>query len=250
MFNKFLSNLQQLNPTTLSELDSVSLQNRIDSKYILNEKEMVNLLPCLIENYKILTIKDERIFSYENNYFDTSDYLFFKDHHNGYANRIKVRSRRYVESDLCFFEIKKKEKVNRTNKHRESLVSLVSDINEEKRELIQSFTRKELIDLQLILKNNFKRITLVNNEFTERVTIDFKIHFADDTNEVNFEGITVVEIKQSKSSQASPLVSFLKESNTREQSFSKYIFGVISLKPEIKKNNFLPILKNINKIKN
>ena len=100
------------------------------------------------------------------------------------------------------------------------------------------------------MKNNFKRITLVNNEFTERVTIDFKIHFADETNEVNFEGITVVEIKQSKSSQASPLVSFLKESNTREQSFSKYIFGVISLKPEIKKNNFLPILKNINKIKN
>lgn len=250
MFNKFLNDLKQLNPTTLSELDTVSLQNRIDSKYILNEKEMARLLPCLLDNYKILTIKDERIFSYENNYFDTVDLLFYRDHHNGYSNRIKVRSRRYVESNLYFFEIKKKEKVNRTNKHRVSLINLDSDINDDKKALIQSFTRKELNDLQLILKNNFKRITLVNNEFTERVTIDFKLQFTDNDNEVNFDGITVVEIKQSKTTQVSALVSFLKEKNIREQSFSKYIIGVISLRPEIKKNNFLPILKNLNKILN
>lgn len=235
-------------PVTLAGLDAVALQNRIDSKYVLHEDKIMSLFPCLLENYKVLTIDGLRSFTYENNYFDTKDLLFYKDHHNGYASRIKVRSRRYVESDLCYFEIKKKEKVNRTNKHRVRLDKIVSEINEERQDLVQSFTRKDLNDLKLILKNNFNRITLVNNDFTERVTLDFNLQFSDTTNEVNFDQIVVLEIKQSKSTQVSPLVAFLRENNTREHSFSKYIFGVISLNPEMKKNNFLPIIKNLNKI--
>ena len=46
----------------------------------------------------------------------------------------------------------------------------------------------------------------------------------------------------------SPLIQFLKQKNIREQSFSKYVFGIISLMPHVKKNNFLKIIKNINNI--
>jgi hypothetical protein len=248
MVSDFLTNVSLMSSVSLAELDAVALQNRIDSKYVLHENDMMTLFPCLLENYKVLSINGLRTFTYENNYFDTKDLLFYKDHHNGYTNRIKVRSRKYVESNLCYFEIKKKEKVNRTNKHRVCLDSIVSEINEEKQDLVQSFTRKNLNDLKLILKNNFKRITLVNNDFTERVTIDFNLQFSDKNNEVNFDNIVVLEIKQSKTTQVSPLVAFLRENNTREHSFSKYIFGVISLKPDMKKNNFLPIIKNLTKI--
>lgn len=248
MINDFLNNVSLMSSVSLAELDAVALQNRIDSKYVLHEDEMMTLFPCLLKNYRVLSINGLRSFTYENNYFDTKDLLFYKDHHNGYANRIKVRSRKYVESNLCYFEIKKKEKVNRTNKHRISLDNIVSEINEEKQDLVQSFTRKNLNDLKLILKNNFNRITLVNNDFTERVTIDFNLQFSDKKNEVEFNNIIVLEIKQSKSTQISPLVAFLKENNTRESSFSKYIFGVISLKPDMKKNNFLPIIKTVSKI--
>lgn len=248
MIGEFLNKLSSISSVTLTELDSVSLQNRIDSKYVIHEDDLMTIFPCLLVNYNVLTINNLRYFSYENNYFDTNDLLFYKDHHNGYANRIKVRSRRYVESDLSYFEIKKKEKVNRTNKIRLSIDKIISEINEEKKELVQSYTRKNLNDLKLILKNNFKRITLVNKDFTERVTLDFNLHFSDNNNEVNFEKIIVLEVKQSKSTQISPLVSFLRENNTREHSFSKYIFGVISLKPNMKKNNFLPIIKNLTKI--
>jgi hypothetical protein len=248
MLNIFLNNVHDLKSVSLAELDSVSLQNRIDSKYVLSRDFINKLFPCLLENYKVLSIKGTRVFTYENNYFDTNDLLFYKDHHNGYSNRIKVRSRKYVESNLSYFEIKKKEKVYRTNKIRVSLNDIVTYVNEEKQNLVQSLTRKEVNNLELILKNNFKRITLVNNDFTERVTIDFNLHFSDEINLVSFEKFIVLEVKQSKTTQESPLVSFLRANNTRENSFSKYIFGVMALRPEMKKNNFLPIIKNLSKI--
>ena len=248
MIINFLQNIQQLATVSLAQLDTVSLQNRIDSKYVFNKDDLMSLMPCLLQNYKVLTIDSLRSFSYENNYFDTKDLLFYQDHHNGYVNRIKVRSRKYVESNLCYFEIKKKEKINRTNKHRSKLSSLASGVTNENHDLVQSYTRKNLQELQFILKNNFNRITLVNTDFTERVTIDYNLLFSDELNEVTLDQVAIIEVKQSKVTKNSPLVDFLRAQNTRQNSFSKYIVGVIALHPEIKKNNFLPLIKNLNKI--
>ncbi|ESU24914.1 hypothetical protein FEDK69T_04680 [Flavobacterium enshiense DK69] len=248
MFKKFTNQLSLLNPVSLAELEAVSLLNRTDSKYTLRSEDLLKIVPCLVEHYNVLEINGTRIFSYENNYFDTPDLQFFKDHHNGYVNRIKVRSRRYVESDMCFFEIKKKEKVDRTNKHREPIPYMISDIDEIRKNLIQEYSRKAIEEVTLILKNNFNRITLVNNQFTERVTIDMNLHFIDDEHDIKFKKIAIIEIKQSKSTHSSPLTTFLKYNNIREQSISKYIYGVITLIPSVKKNNFMPILKKINKL--
>lgn len=248
MFKKFTNQLSLLNSVSLNELESVSLLNRMDSKYALRGDDLLKIFPCLIENYNVLEIDGVRIFSYENNYFDTPDLQFFRDHHNGYVNRIKVRSRRYVESDLCFFEIKKKEKIARTNKHRESLPFMISDIDESRKNVIQDYTRKNIGEVTLILKNNFSRVTLVNNHFTERVTIDMNLHFIDNQNDVKFGKIAIIEIKQSKNTQASPLTASLKYHHIRSQGISKYIYGVISLIPSVKKNNFKPIIKTINKL--
>ena len=61
------------------------------------------------------------------------------------------------------------------------------------------------------LKNNFKRITLVNKGYSERVTIDTNLTFIDENQELNFGEIAIIEVKQSKSSQKSELTSFLKK---------------------------------------
>lgn len=248
MFKKFTAQLASLKTVSLNELESVSLLNRTDSKYTLRGEDLLKIFPCLIENYNVLEIDGTRIFSYENNYFDTPDLQFFKDHHNGYVNRIKVRSRRYVETDMCFFEIKKKEKIERTNKHREELPCMISDIDDVRKNIIQDYTRKDIGQVHLILKNNFNRITLVNNHFTERVTIDINLHFIDGERDVKFGKIAIVEIKQSKNTQTSPLSTFFRYNHIREQGISKYIYGVIALKPSVKKNNFMPIIKKINKL--
>jgi hypothetical protein len=248
MFLNLKSKIDSLTSVGLYELDSVSLLNRIDSKYVVTYSQLEFIFQCLQSNYSILEIDGVRVFTYENNYFDTPDLLFYKDHHNGYSNRLKVRSRRYVESNLCFFEIKKKEKINRTNKYREEIPDFLTTLNDERKQIIQNFTRKSIIEVNLILKNNFNRITLVNKSFTERVTIDCNLSFIDDNKQINFDKVAIIEIKQSKSSQKSELTSFLKVNHFREQSISKYIYGVLLLKPEIKKNNFLPILKKLNNL--
>ena len=125
---------------------------------------------------------------------------------------------------------------------------MIVSLGENRKNKLSDFTRNNTEDVALILKNNFTRITLVDYNLTERVTIDSNIVFINDDQEIKMNDVAVVEIKQSKTSQNSPLIQFLKQKSIREQSFSKYVFGIISLMPNVKKNNFLAIIKNINNI--
>ncbi len=243
-----MSFLNAMETVSLAELDSVALLNRIDNKYVLNKQQLELILPVIQQNYSVLLIGNDKIFTYENNYFDTKDFQFYYDHHNGYTNRMKVRSRKYIETNTSFFEIKKKENIDRTSKTREKVDQLIDEIDDNKKETIQQLSRKPIADLTLTLNNKFNRITFVNNEQTERMTLDFNIHFSDNLNQKDFTGFYVVEIKQSKSNGRSVVTEVLKKNNIREQSFSKYIFGVIALKDNVRMNNFLPLIKKINKL--
>lgn len=240
--------LNAMNTVSLAELDSVALLNRIDNKYVLNKQQLQYIVPVIQQHYAVLQIGDNKIFTYENNYFDTEDLQFYYDHHNGYSNRMKVRSRKYIESDTSFFEIKRKENIERTAKTREKVDQLISTIDSTKKETIQQFSRKPIADLSVILNNKFNRITFVNNDQTERITLDFNLQFSDEISKKNFSDFYVLEIKQSKSNCRSIVTETLKKRNIRELGFSKYIFGVIALKDNVRTNNFLPLIKKINKL--
>jgi hypothetical protein len=153
-----------------------------------------------------------------------------------------------VASGLIYFEIKKKEKITRTNKFRQPITEMLTELETDKKEKLARYTRNDVNNIQLILQNNFSRITLVNAKMTERVTIDLQLVFRSGAKEIQLNNLAIIEIKQSRATQKSPLALFLKNNNIRKQSFSKYIFGVLSLIPKAKKNNFLPLLKNIKNI--
>jgi hypothetical protein len=248
MFFKLKSKIAILNSIGLQELDSVSLLNRVDSKYVVTFLQLDEVFQCLQANYSVLEIAGLRVFSYENNYFDTSNFLFYNDHHNGYVNRIKVRSRRYVDTNLCFFEIKKKVKIDRTYKYREPIPEILTYLNDDRKQLIQDYTRKKITDLNLTLKNNFNRITLVDKDFTERITIDTNLTYTENDKELHFGNFAIIEVKQSKRNNNSAISAYLKEKHIREINISKYICGVLLMKPNIKKNQFLPLIKVINNI--
>lgn len=241
--SRFLSTMQSV---TLAQLDEVSLLDRIDCKYILTHEQLNLLLPIIQQNYKVLEINKHRVHTYINNYFDTHNVQFYYDHHNGYSNRIKVRCRKYLETNICFFEVKQKQNVERTAKTRERVPDLISEINELQQRTVQNLSRKPISDLSWILNNKFNRITFVDNFNSERVTLDYDIQFSDSENTKSITEFYVLEIKQSKSNCRSIVTETLKKNNIREQSFSKYVFGVIALKSGIRKNNFLPILKKNN----
>ncbi len=232
---------------TLKQLDSVELQNRIDTKYIMSKDQLVVLLEGIKENQYVLEIAHNRIFNYQTIYFDTPDFQFYRDHHNGCVNRVKVRSREYIESHLCFYEIKRKLFGTRTDKQRKKIDHIYQEVPEADYDLIQ-YRRLAGKPIEKKLTNNFKRITLTNKKFTERITIDLEIQFDNGEKELSLPNLVVVEVKQGKTDVFSNTIQMLKKLRVHESSFSKYAIGVSLLEPTIKHNNFKPILLKINKI--
>jgi len=59
-------------------------------------------------DFHILEIGGAKIFSYDNIYMDTKELDFYTAHNNGDLDRIKMRTRHYIESGLSYFEFKQK----------------------------------------------------------------------------------------------------------------------------------------------
>ena len=94
---------------SLEEMNGVSLLKRVDTKFLTSSSELSKLLPFLYSDYQILEIDGNRLMNYSTLYFDTKDLRCYMEHHNGKAKRHKIRIRRYVESDICFLEVKEKQ---------------------------------------------------------------------------------------------------------------------------------------------
>lgn len=239
--------LNRFDSVSLEELDRVKLQNRIDSKFIMSEAELALVLEGIREEQMVLEIDEKRMFEYKTIYFDTPDFQFFKDHHNGCINRVKVRCREYVDSHLCFYEIKRKLYGTRTDKQRLVISELFNEVPEAEYDLIE-YKRLQNKPIEKKLSNAFKRITLTNKDFTERITIDLGIQFSTGKESMPLEDIVVIEVKQGKSNHFSNTIQVLKSLGIRPSGFSKYAIGVSLLYPEIKHNNFNPILRTIHKL--
>ncbi|KXK43000.1 MAG: VTC domain protein [Bacteroidetes bacterium OLB11] len=184
LFDKIQECIQSFESVSLKQLDSVQLQNRIDTKYILTKAELLQLLEGIKEEQFVLEIDNVRIFNYQTIYFDTANYQFYKDHHNGCVNRVKVRSREYIESNLCFYEIKRKLYGTRTDKQRKKVNEIYHSVPEDDYNLIE-YKRLHNRPIEKKITNYFKRITLTNKKFTERITIDLEINFENQRQEKN-----------------------------------------------------------------
>ena len=99
-------------PISLQEMDSVKLQNRIDTKYLTSEATLMQVLEDAREaGYRALETEGAKISPYYSVYYDTPGLKMFLDHHNRRLVRQKVRTRVYVE-------IKRKNNHGRTKKKR------------------------------------------------------------------------------------------------------------------------------------
>ena len=89
-------------------MDEVKLMNRTDTKFVFEYSLLNKLMEEIKAHYYVLDIDGIRLNAYRSLYFDTEDFKFYYEHHNGKKNRNKVRYREYMDSGLCFLEIKKK----------------------------------------------------------------------------------------------------------------------------------------------
>jgi len=245
--NQIKNTLNQLNKVSLSDLDQVRLMNRTDQKFCLHINHLPKVLEAVQNDYSILAIEGETIFNYDNTYFDTPDDQMFLSHQNGKLNRHKIRLRKYVQTDNNFLEVKFKNNKGRTIKKRIEREGFESVFTNDELNFISNSTNYSGIQLEPKISSYFHRFTLVDKEFTERITIDMFPGFKNKDKEITLNNLVIIEIKQSKAAKPAVIVNVLKENKIRKQGFSKYCVGRALLEDEIKKNNFKPLLIKIGK---
>jgi hypothetical protein len=241
--------LNQFDSISLAEMDSVKLMDRTDTKYVFTESLLPEFINALTPHYRILSVNGNRISKYESLYFDTPNFELFQKHHQGKLNRFKIRFRKYVESDLNFFEVKFKNNKGRTIKDRVKQKYIGDTINDKAELLLNEKTPILKNNLEPKIWVNYSRITLVNKHSPERVTLDLGLHFKNQEQIKHIENIVIAEVKQDKSL-ASPFIRLMRQYHIREGSISKYCFGIISIFDKIKHNNFKPKLLQLKKIAN
>ena len=244
--NTILDILQTFDPTSLEEMDAVKLLNRTDTKFVIPKDLFVRILPLLKENYKVLEIKNKRVAQYKTLYFDTDDFDFYTHHHNGWPNRYKVRMRKYIDSGLCYLEIKNKKK-GRTVKKRIKIADFEEEMSDASLQFVEDVIPNDILLIKK-LWNSFNRITLVNKIDTERLTLDIGLGFQWNEKNLSLENVIIGEVKQEKVNRKSPFMKLIKENGVRPMRVSKYCIGAKLLYPELKNNRFKQKHIHIHKI--
>lgn len=239
--------LVKFDPISLSEMDEVALLKRTDIKFALSLAQLPQLLEAAKDGYRVLEIDGKRQMRYRTNYFDTEGLDFYHEHHNQRRPRMKVRKRKYIDSEISFLEIKAKPNTGQTEKQRIRIAEMKDELSSEEVQYVSQrsgFTG----DLHLALTNQFNRITLVHKHNCERFTIDFDLIFQLKNREKAFSDVVVAEIKQASASRNTASYQILRGLGIRPIGFSKYCLGTILLHPEIKHNNFKRTLLHLEKL--
>lgn len=182
-------NFEQLNdlavwrrmPTLdLDRIAAVRLMNRVDTKYLVDEALCMELLERAADQYYVQIIDDCRACRYATLYYDTPQWDMYHLHHNRRLTRQKIRTRTYVETGVTYLEVKNKSNKGRTHKRRMALdrsLFAAAATDTAAADFLRREARYAPETLSPSLATRFVRVTLVNHAMTERLTIDFDLHF-------------------------------------------------------------------------
>lgn len=236
----------------LSEIDKVKLMRRVDTKYVFHLEQLPLIIEQFYAHYYLVEINGIAIQEYKTVYFDTPDYQFYLQHHNGIKNRFKVRFRTYIKSDLTFLEVKHKTNKKETIKNRLKQPAIFDSLNNEHTNFISSKISSPFSRLTPSLGNRFNRITLVSKNFDERITIDSGISIFDIRNETekNCKNLCIIETKRDIQIRNNTSSQVLQNLRIKSSGFSKYCMGLALTNTNIKKNLFKPRLLKFKSILN
>ncbi len=173
--------LADFTPVSLKEMDErASLQRRVDHKYVVTLDRLDELLAELHSDHDALEIDGCRTFDYRSVYFDTPDLRCFTDHVRDVRPRFKVRTRHYVTTDGCVFEVKIKQEDGQMSKQSidyegESADRLTEAAHELADDALGGVQIEPPAELRPTLVTEFRRSTLGLREGGERLTIDRRL---------------------------------------------------------------------------
>lgn len=254
---------ERFDKITLKELGNAQLMNRTDTKFLLPVHQLPFLLEQLHLNYRWMEVDGVLRCPYQTVYYDTQDLALYQAHLTGRSNRCKIRQRHYAQSNLTFTEVKRKNAKNRTEKYRvkcpvwtfnhtlEVASQLLDETSQTFIEEVTGGLSRQInpSDLKPVLWVAYNRITFVNATQNERLTIDLDLTFKNNSMQVNFSDLIIVEVKRGER-EASHFLDLARRKNWREGGVSKYCLGLISLDASLRHNRFKPKLRYLSKVLN
>jgi hypothetical protein len=245
---KWKRNLTIFEPASLPQVANVNLMRRMDTKFVFP----ITLLPSLLDNlqpsYRILEVDGVRLQQYQTLYFDTPDFRFYRQHHNGQRDRFKLRVRSYLNSELDYLEVKRKDNHNFTQKSRLKAELPITGYAPEIKSFLDTTLPYNKATLVPKITNQFYRISLLSKFDWERLTLDLHLRFLSPSGEFSLPGIVIAEVKQPHFSVHSTFMHQMRRAGYRSTRFSKYCVGVALAYPHLKRNAFKPLLRNIQKL--
>lgn len=254
MLSQIENKLQLFDTITLAEMEKVKLMNRVDTKFLVTTEQLMDILDRIHDRYFVQFNEGRRIADYNTLYYDTPDCKMYIAHHNRKLNRQKLRSRIYVDSNMAFCEIKTKNNKGRTKKKRVSIdCSEFGTMlqNGDTRNFVSEHLRYDVSELSPVLENKFTRITLVNVEKTERLTIDMNVNLINRVTGKSacIPNLVIVELKQDGLCK-SYFRDVLLDLRIKQKRISKYCLGTVLTNPNIKNNRFRRKMRYIEKLCN
>ena len=227
-------------PISLAEMDAVKLMNRVDTKYLTDRATLADVLrDAAAAGYRVLVADGARISPYDSIYFDTDALRMFTDHRNKKLRRQKVRTRAYVNSGDAFLEIKPGIPMADLPDFR---------ANDAACRYLAGHSDFEAGQLLPTLETLFQRITLVNPDLTERLTIDTNLCFKNFRTglETSLGEAVVIELKQDGHA-ASAMKGILRDHRVKPARISKYCIAVTLTDPSARAGRFKEKVRLIEK---
>lgn len=231
-------------------MGKVKLLNRVDTKFVTTTDGLEKLLQMAAGSYFIQEIEGKKMMPYTTLYFDTLACDMYSRHQRGCKTRQKIRVRRYENSGVNFLEVKRKNNKGRTDKKRIQVPEYTPDLDNYREFLSEKSWYGQAV-LKPKLSNAFRRITLVNNAMTERLTIDLELRFHNEETGRDYDmgPLVVVEVKRDGLTH-SPVLDMLKELRIKQSGFSKYCIGMSLTNPSLKQNRFKERLRYVKSLIN
>lgn len=235
---------------SLEQMGKVKLMNRVDTKFVTTMDRLECLLRLASDRYFIQEIAGRQLMPYSTLYFDTDTCAMFSEHQRGKKTRQKIRVRRYENSGVAFLEVKRKNNKGRTDKKRMQVGERIPDLNREQyRMFLLQKSRYGAARLLPQLSNAFRRITLVNDAMTERLTIDLDLKFHNEQTGLDSDmgPLVIIEVKRDGQTD-SPVLAMLKRLRIHQSGFSKYCIGMALTNPLLKSGRLKERLRYVRKL--
>jgi hypothetical protein len=233
-------------PLSLESLtERAALLHRIDTKYVVDLATLDALVESVWRDFLVLDIGGRRVFGYDTVYFDSPELDAYHAHLQGRRRRFKVRSRRYVDSDLTVFEVKLKGLRGATVKHQLPIgpaehgtittqtAAFASEI------LGGAYGRALPRDYEAALSMSYQRVTLASRDSVERMTWDFALRF--DGGGALAPTHVIVETKSERGRGRADRA--LANLGVRPMSVSKYCAGIGLTRADVRVNPWAAVLR-------